>query len=283
MKHAGDDGKCLRSTGLLIRLERSVDACERARFDACHSGRCRSVGIDYGLHLVASVGERQVDELLAQLKHLLSERGRLLERRGKRLLNRRQLRSGIQPEPVDELLERGRRGQIERRRAAVLPAHPALNRLRIEKSRHVERQQTRRNHRKHRSTKSAHDSRFQGSRLELYKEQGARERGAPKNATCFSTPERAYQSRRTVIPRIRGAIVPAATPVPVDTYFPVFALLITELFVPVKVNAAFMLVNCTSLNTLYAWSWNLIPLFRRPARVIGKRRDRVMSQECHVG
>jgi hypothetical protein len=37
------------------------------------------------------------------------------------------------------------------------------------------------------------------------------------------------------MPRIRGAIVPAATPVPVAVYFPVFALLITELFGPVKV------------------------------------------------
>ena len=63
-------------------------------------------------------------------------------------------------------------------------------------------------------------------------------------------------------------MVPAARPVPVAVYFPVFALLITELFGPVNVNAAFRLVNCTSLNTLYAWSCSLMPLFLRPDRYV---------------
>src|ERR1700754_2706723 len=92
-----------------------------------------------------------------------------------------------------------------------------------------------------------------------------------------------YQSSRTVKPSTLGAIVPAASPLPVAVYFPVFALLSTELFGPVNVNAAFRLVNCTSLNTLYAWSWNLMPLLARPPRLSGNRRDNVMSHSCHVG
>ncbi len=48
----------------------------------------------------------------------------------------------------------------------------------------------------------------------------------------------------------RGVIVPAASVVPVAVYLPVFALLFCELFGPVNVYDAFMLVNCTSLNTL---------------------------------
>ena len=81
-----------------------------------------------------------------------------------------------------------------------------------------------------------------------------------------------YQSNRTVRPIIRGAIVPAARPSPVAVYLPVLAFEFTELFVPVNVNDAFMLVNCTSLNTLNAWNCSLMPLFFRPANVTGKRR-----------
>src|SRR5947208_821461 len=91
-----------------------------------------------------------------------------------------------------------------------------------------------------------------------------------------------YQSNRTVRPIVRGWMVPAARPVPVAVYFPVFALLITELFGPVNVNAAFRLVNCTSLNTLYAWSCSLMQPFLRPASVIGTRRDSVMSHSCQA-
>src|SRR4051794_4177104 len=92
-----------------------------------------------------------------------------------------------------------------------------------------------------------------------------------------------YQSNRTVRLIIRGAIVPAARPSPVAVYLPVLAFEFTELFVPVNVNDAFMLVNCTSLNTLNAWSCSLTPLFFRPANVTGNRRESVMSHSCQVG
>ena len=59
-----------------------------------------------------------------------------------------------------------------------------------------------------------------------------------------------YQSNRTVSPIVRGAMVPAASPVPVATYLPVFTFVFCELFGPVNVKLASMLVNCTSLNTL---------------------------------
>src|SRR3954469_21876910 len=93
----------------------------------------------------------------------------------------------------------------------------------------------------------------------------------------------AYQSNRTVNPIVRGAIVPAARPSPVGVYFPVFAFEFCELFGPVNVYDAFMLVNCTSLNTLKAWNCSLRPLFFRPMNVIGNRRARVMSHSCQVG
>src|SRR5262245_62099997 len=92
-----------------------------------------------------------------------------------------------------------------------------------------------------------------------------------------------YQSNRTVRLIIRGAIVPAARPLPDATYLPVFALLFTELFVPVKLYVAFMLVNCTSLNTLNACSCSFTPLFLRPMNVTGNRRDSVTSHSCQVG
>ena len=99
--------------------------------------------------------------------------------------------------------------------------------------------------------------------------------------------QRGYQSTRACNAMMRGAMVPAARPVPVATYLPVLALLFTEFNgAPagvVKVYDAFMLVNCTSLNTLKASIRSLIPLFRRPARLMGKRRDRVRSNSCHVG
>jgi hypothetical protein len=49
---------------------------------------------------------------------------------------------------------------------------------------------------------------------------------------------------------VRGAIVPAARPSPLATYFPVLALEFCQLLAPVNVYDAFMFVNCTSLNTL---------------------------------
>src|SRR5207245_3809811 len=98
------------------------------------------------------------------------------------------------------------------------------------------------------------------------------------------TPDADYQSSRTVRPIVRGWMVPADRLLPPDdTYFPVVALLFTELFGPVKTNAASSVVNCTSLNTLYAWSCSLIPEFFRPPIEIGKRRESVRSHSCQVG
>ncbi len=63
-----------------------------------------------------------------------------------------------------------------------------------------------------------------------------------------------YQSSRTVKAMTRGVIVPAARVVPLAVYLPVLALVFDEFSgAPagvVKVNDAFKLVNCTSLNTL---------------------------------
>src|SRR5437899_10491175 len=93
-----------------------------------------------------------------------------------------------------------------------------------------------------------------------------------------------YQSNLTVSPIVRGWIVPAAKLLPpAAVYFPVVALLFTELFGPVKTNAASSVVNCTSLNTLYAWSCSLIPEFFRPPIETGKRRESVRSHSCQVG
>src|SRR5690349_12214358 len=82
---------------------------------------------------------------------------------------------------------------------------------------------------------------------------------------------------------IRGAIVPAASPSPEATYLPVLALEFCELFGPVNVYDAFMLVNCTSLKMLNACNCSLTPLLFRPITFTGNRRDSVRSHSCQVG
>ena len=77
--------------------------------------------------------------------------------------------------------------------------------------------------------------------------------------------------------------MPAARLLPDCTYFPVFVFEFCELFAPVNVYVAFRLVNCVSLNTLYAWTCTLSPAFFRPMALTGNRRDSVRSHWCHVG
>src|SRR5262245_14047573 len=119
-------------------------------------------------------------------------------------------------------------------------------------------------------------------------ERQERREGREENALLLPVPPilpippDVYQSNRIVKPSVRGWIVPAARLLPpVATYLPVLALLLMELFGPVKLKVAFSVVNCTSLKRLYAWSCSLTPAFLRVPTA--KRRDTVTSHSCHVG